>query len=172
MRAIIEWCNDNSGFVSAVLTLVTVLISILAIVISIKMARLPFKKKLRLSGTIGYVLGTGISTPTIGGFYVNVCNMGNREVNIKFLGFAVSKNQKKNRWDYDLLYNFNGSNRSEFPVKPTEIFEVFYPAEGFIKSLQSIDRRRSLFFFLQDTEGKTIKKKFKTVDEVLVQFGL
>ena len=36
---IIEWCNSNSGFVSAVLSVVGIVISVIAIVVSIRTAR-------------------------------------------------------------------------------------------------------------------------------------
>ena len=44
----IEWCNQNNGFISAILSIIGLLLSIIAIVISIHTARLPYKKKLLL----------------------------------------------------------------------------------------------------------------------------
>ncbi len=45
----IEWCNYNSGFVSAVLALSGLIISVVAIFVSISTARIPYKKKVVLS---------------------------------------------------------------------------------------------------------------------------
>lgn len=42
---VIEWCNNNSGFVSAVLSVVGIMISVIAVVISIHTARIPYVKK-------------------------------------------------------------------------------------------------------------------------------
>ncbi len=169
MNYIIQWCNENNGFISAVLSFLTVLISVIAIAISIKMARLPFKKKLKLSGTIGYVIGDDIDSMEIAGFYVNVCNIGNRPVSVKFLGFIISKD---GAGKFDRFYNIDGTNSCESPLMPTESFEVLYPAEGLIRSLQRINRKRILYYFIEDTEGGTQRKRFDSVDGVLRQFGL
>lgn len=47
INEIVLWCNYNQGFVSAVLTVMTLFISVLALVISIKLGMIPYKKKLR-----------------------------------------------------------------------------------------------------------------------------
>lgn len=41
----IDWCNNNMGFVSLLLSALTLFVSILAIVVSIHTAKLPYKKK-------------------------------------------------------------------------------------------------------------------------------
>lgn len=41
---IIEWCNNNQGFISAILSLLTLIASIIAIIISIVTSRLPLRK--------------------------------------------------------------------------------------------------------------------------------
>ncbi len=46
MSNIVSWCNANSGFVSAVLSLFSLITSIMTIFISVSVARLPYKKKL------------------------------------------------------------------------------------------------------------------------------
>ena len=40
----IEWCNENNGFISAVLAIASFLLSIFAIEISIIVAKMPYKK--------------------------------------------------------------------------------------------------------------------------------
>ncbi len=42
---IIEWCNSNSGFIQSILAALTVIISMIAIFVSIMTARIPYKKK-------------------------------------------------------------------------------------------------------------------------------
>lgn len=46
MSEIIKWCNLNTGFISAILSLMTIMISVLAIIISKRMTFIPYKKKL------------------------------------------------------------------------------------------------------------------------------
>lgn len=69
---IIEWCNNNQGFISAILSLLTLIVSIIAIIISIVTSRLPFKKKLLL--TCGSFIGIGVECT---GTHVTVTNVGN-----------------------------------------------------------------------------------------------
>lgn len=49
---IIEWCNLNSGFLTGVLSLLTLVVSVIAIVVSIHTAKLPYKKKIKLSSSV------------------------------------------------------------------------------------------------------------------------
>lgn len=46
---IIRWCNENNGFLTAILSLIGLVLSVTAIVVSIRTARLPYKKKLMLA---------------------------------------------------------------------------------------------------------------------------
>lgn len=48
MKELINWCNQNEGFLSFVLSAVTIVISIIAIKTSINAAKLPFKIKLKV----------------------------------------------------------------------------------------------------------------------------
>lgn len=45
---IIQWYNENNGFLTAILSLIGLVLSVTAIVVSIRTARLPYKKKLML----------------------------------------------------------------------------------------------------------------------------
>ena len=148
--AIVQWCNDNSGFVSAVLSLITIFISVLAIIISLRTARLPFKKRIKLSGSFDYVNEVGTEFSKTIGIYVNACNVGNRAVNIKYLGLAVSKKPQN---DYSLIRNLRGGNTSDDPIMPTEIFRIKYSVyDGFIDQLQQYDKNSILYLYLEDTE--------------------
>ena len=52
IEEIITWCNSNNGFATILLSALTLLVSIIAIIVSIRTARLPYKKKLIVSGGI------------------------------------------------------------------------------------------------------------------------
>lgn len=45
MQKVIQWCNTNQGFISAVLTMMTILISILTLRLTSKIGKMPFKKQ-------------------------------------------------------------------------------------------------------------------------------
>lgn len=48
VKEIIVWCNQNEGFLSFILSATTIIISILAIITSFKIAKLPYKIKLKV----------------------------------------------------------------------------------------------------------------------------
>ena len=46
MGQIIQWCNNNDGFTSAILSVIGLGLSVIAIWVSISTARLPYRKKI------------------------------------------------------------------------------------------------------------------------------
>lgn len=52
MERIIEWCNSNAGLLTGIQTLLTSIISIAAVVVSVKAVRYPYIKKVHLDWTI------------------------------------------------------------------------------------------------------------------------
>lgn len=56
MEQIIQWCNTNVGFVSGILALFSIVLSLVAIYVSIVVAKLPFKKKI----TVGFFTNLGL----------------------------------------------------------------------------------------------------------------
>ena len=58
MKYIIEWCNNNSGFIQSILACLTLLASLIAIVVSIKTSKIPYKKRMLL--TSGSYIGVGL----------------------------------------------------------------------------------------------------------------
>lgn len=63
---IIRWCNENNGFLTAILSLIGLVLSVTAIVVSIRTARLPYKKKLMLGSymSVGASRMTALSSQT------------------------------------------------------------------------------------------------------------
>ncbi len=45
---VIQWCNENVGFATIVLSGLTLLVSIIAVIVSLRTARLPYKKLLTI----------------------------------------------------------------------------------------------------------------------------
>lgn len=58
MGEIIKWCNDNNGFLTGILSLLTLFVSVFAVVVSIRTARLSYMKRLILSSDITILFGT------------------------------------------------------------------------------------------------------------------
>lgn len=48
VKDFMEWCNLNQGFLSFVLSLMTIILSVIAIIVSIKMAYLPFRSRIKI----------------------------------------------------------------------------------------------------------------------------
>ena len=84
IEEIITWCNSNNGFATILLSALPLLVSIIAIIVSIRTARLPYKKKLIVSG------GSFISAGGIG-LYITATNVGNRQLKISNIGFQIQK---------------------------------------------------------------------------------
>lgn len=161
----IEWCNENQGFVSALLTLVTILLSVIAIVVSISTARKPYKKKIMLatSLTLGVVTSPYIGNkPTVIGYAVSASNIGNRTVNITYLGFAVRIEGKLQR-----LYPFNRDLEGKGVLQPTETSEVQYLSEELVKGFSKIGHDTKVFACAIDSEGKEVLKSAGTVGALL-----
>lgn len=47
MENIIIWCNTNQGFISAILSITTICISVVAVITSKRIGKLPYKKKFK-----------------------------------------------------------------------------------------------------------------------------
>ena len=80
---IVQWCNNNDGFTSAVLSVIGIGLSIIAIWVSIRTARLPYKKKVILSSNtlIGVNTIPGIYAQTnIAGISVTITNVDRKSV--------------------------------------------------------------------------------------------
>ena len=84
VKEIINWCNSNNGFATILLSALTLLVSIIAIIVSIHAARLPYKKKLIVSG------GSFVSVGGIG-LHITATNVGNRQIKISNIGFRIKK---------------------------------------------------------------------------------
>jgi len=142
----INWCNDNQGFVTAVFSLLSLLISTIAIVISILTAKLPYKKALRISA--GSYFGVGSVLEDLQGVYVNALNVGNIPVNIIDLG---------------LLHN----NRRYINTK------TIAEARGILNQMDSVEqifnseylkvefrgKTGIVYAFAKDAEGRIYKKR-------------
>ena len=127
----IEWCNQNNGFISAILSIIGLLLSIIAIVISIHTARLPYKKKLLLGSSL--LLGVsriplrGTETSLVG-MSSTATNVGNRTISLTYLGFAIKKDGKLNK-----MYTDDRPFDSTATLDQTEMHNFQYSKAEIIK---------------------------------------
>ena len=99
MSELIHWCNDNNGFLTAILSAIGLFLSTIAIVVSIKTARLPFKKRIVIKTSTNLWVGMIPITNTIASgvqsISINVVNKGFRDVNITYLGIMIKNKREK-----------------------------------------------------------------------------
>lgn len=49
----ITWCNDNESFIGEILSMLTLIISIIALYASIRLAYIPYKKRILINPVFG-----------------------------------------------------------------------------------------------------------------------
>ena len=155
---LIEWCNTNNGFLTAILSLLTLVVSIIAIVVSIQTAQLPYKKRLILDSNITFLVGqnnfTGEINSCLNGITVNATNIGNRNINISFLGFAIRNNFKLQK-----MQTTGRSLGGTGILEPTSISTVEYSAQEMM-GFGKLNSRTKVYCCAMDTEGKTYLKYY------------
>lgn len=166
----IQWCNDDNGFLTAILSLIGLILSATAIVVSIRTARLPYKKRIMLSSTPviidpRLVPDVGIK-PKLFGMSVLATNTGNRTVNLQYLGYALKKDGEYTPLPilpYDHEFKFN----STASLASSEMFESQFCIDKLIKVFSRENRNIKLFMYAEDTEGKKYTKENGTVGDLL-----
>lgn len=145
----IEWCNVNEGFISAILSIVSILLSVLAVVISIIISKFPYKKKIAIS--FYTYLGAGSNT---GNDYYSVeaTNIGNRVIKVSFvgIGYKESGNWKK-------LYSIHMKNAQNEMLNINTTVNSVYEINGVNECLKN----HKLYAIAIDIEGKIYKRKIK-----------
>lgn len=149
----IEWCNANMGFASLLLSGLTFLVSVLAIIVSLQTSRLPYKKKLLV------VAGNFIS-PDDMGFHITATNIGNRNIKIKTIGFLIGKST---------YINTNTIFESRKILTQGEETSQYYNIDWLQAAIIKANVKESalIWAFVEDTEGKKYKKRFARVGKLL-----
>ena len=125
---IIEWCNNNQGFISAILSLLTLIASIIAIIL-----------------TSGSFIGIGFKCT---GTHVTVTNVGNRNIFIKNLGIKV---------EGQVFTNIKTIEESRIMLNPGETTtQYFYNSE--FSAFSKIQQNKKAYAYAEDSEGKKYKK--------------
>lgn len=147
MTDLIKWCNDNQGFLSALLAMLSVILSVIAIHVSITVAKLPFKKKISIGFYANILIGAE------GSFYsVSATNIGNRPIMITYVGLGFLK---KGKLQKVILTKRSMAEKKILNVN--EVLEERY-TEG---ELEEIRKNGRLYAMAFDVEGKVYKRKLK-----------
>ncbi len=155
MEIIINWCNGNNGFITAILSVIGLLLSVIAIVVSIRTARLPFKKKIKLTSSVNLDFSkkniTGEVLSNIMGISVNAANTGSRNVFITYLGLYVK--DKKSNCDKQKMTKIKDEITGTGMIAPAEIKTELYKKDDLLYSLSLLSENARIYLYARDTEG-------------------
>jgi hypothetical protein len=169
MLEIIKWCNWNTGFLTAVLSVVGLLLSSIAIFVSIRTARLPYIKKVKLSYSTDMAISidcvTRQSTSEIAGISVNVVNAGSRDINIAFLGLAVKV--KTFGGEYKKIVKTMSDITYTGILSPASIRTEFYKKEELLSLTTYFSKNAKLYVYVRDTEDQEHVKRLGCVNDIL-----
>lgn len=149
---LINWCNNNQGFIDMILSVSTLIVSLLAVIISIITAQLPYKRKIDI--TCGYSMGMDIDFE---GIYVTATNIGNRAVRICTIGFCVKNNT---------YFNKDTILQSTVILKPGDITTQYIDKRDYSIFKRNNSKNQKIYAFAKDETGKMYKKylcKIKTL---------
>lgn len=155
MSEFIQWCNENQGFLTIVLSALTLLVSIIAIIVSLHTARLPYKKKL--------LVKTGNTISSIGlGLHVTATNVGNRNIKISNIGFLIGN---------QIYINKNTLMESLIVIGQGDTTSQYYDLQEFRATLadMKISPSTKIYAFVEDTEGTRYKKKLTDVKSLFAK---
>lgn len=140
MNEVIQWCNDNNGFLTAVLSFLGLLLSVIAIVISIRTARLPYRKGLKQGASYNIVFSKNVITSQVNtqmaGISVTAVNVGARDINISFLGLAVK--DKSLGQSIQKMAGITSDIGGKGVLHSTELYEAVYSVSDLIQSFSQI----------------------------------
>ena len=144
--------------------LIAALISILAIIISIVTARLPYKKKLKLISSYKYgvmqtVMGSNLKSMFI---TVGVVNVGNRAVSTDYVGLGFYKDKRLQR-----VYPIDRALNCKEIVNPSQLFEIDYLIEEILRLQNIVSPDEMIYSVVVDTEGRVTKKRFGYLKNII-----
>ena len=161
----IEWCNQNEGFLTALLTFVGIILNFSAVIIAIKTARLPYKKKLLLSRFYNYGGIMGLDEePRMMGISVEAVNAGNRQINLNYIGLGINHKSEMHR-----IYNFDSMSEHKGKLNPSETISVLFESEKIAIACSRLKVRpeQKLYIYAIDSEGRKYKKRIGRVGAIL-----
>ena len=161
----IIWCNENYGFLTALLSIIGLILSVVAIVVSIHVARLPYRKKLLLGSfiSIGACVVPGESAKSnIVGLSASATNVGNRTVNITYLGYAIKQNGS-----FQKMFPINRDFVCQARLAPAEESDVLFYKKELMQLFSNQNPNSNLFVYANDTEQKEYYRKVGTIKTMI-----
>lgn len=135
---IIQWCNSNEGFINAILSILTLIISVIAIYSSIKLAYIPYKKRILINPVFGIKFDKYYLELTI-------ANSGNKLIGINSITVK-----------YGDTY-IGGNDKKKF-VEPSKTKKYFIDMDLREEEIK-YDKNAKVEIEIYDTEGKEYKFK-------------
>lgn len=160
----IQWCNVNNGFLTAVLSLIGLILSVIAIVVSIRTARLPYKKILLLGSSflVGVEFQLRGTETSLVGMSFTATNVGNRTISLTYLGLAIKKDHR-----FGKMYPVDRPFDCRETLEPSELFSVEFSRDEIIKGLSGENQNTKVYAYASDTEGTEYKKRIGTIGKVI-----
>ncbi len=153
---IVNWCNNNLGFLTAILSVLTVFFSFIAIVVSIRTARLPYKRKILLKLSFVASIGGGNKNYA----QVEAVNVGQLPIKVESIGLMFKK---------EYTYNFDTVSDSLKIIGRSESTSHMMDIESLQKlfSQKKYSDNMMIYGFIKDSEGNTYKKKLYNVKKLM-----
>ena len=150
LSTIIEWCNSNQGFVSGILSLLTLFVSIIAICISLYAAHIPYRTKVRIKTGV-YFYDRSYQPCVI------VSNYGNTQLLISYALVDTDVGKAIDKFVPGSLISIESGDKY---VGLTSVPISHFKDKPDLKN-------KVLYGYVQLANGKTYKKKLDTIDNVL-----
>lgn len=151
IQNLIQWCTANNAFINLILSLSTIIISIIAIIVSLTTARLPYKKKIKLSCGIAYNGASWMIS-------INAVNIGNRAVKIEMIGLLINSKQ---------LFDKGTIGSNQITLNPAAITTHYINCGDLQHICGGIAKETIVYAYVTDSEGKTYKEKTGTVADLI-----
>lgn len=149
MNFVIDFCNNNIGFVEALLSILTLSTSIIAIVVSLNTARLPYKKKTIMNFNSCFLITDCVSDDYF--YSVDITNIGNTPVYLQYFGLGTRISGRIQK-----ITSLSDLNHHKGRLGVGETLEVMYSKDVF----QELDVRKC-FLLSIESDGKHHIRKIK-----------
>lgn len=149
MGEFIEWCNSNQGFVSAILAMTSIALSVIAIVVSIRVAKIPYRKKI----AVAFYTNIGLNMSDDLCFYsIEATNIGNRIIKLNFVGIGYKENGS-----WMKCYSKVSATPTNTMLDINETADAQYT----VSDVKRLMADKTLYAIAIDIEGKMYKRRIK-----------
>ena len=168
VNTITLWTNNNQGFVTAIFSFATILLSAISVTIALRAIRTPYKKKLKLKVFIGskLVIGDTLGNEVLSHIKITAINYGNRVIQLTDLCLYCHPFRIQNP-----MQNI----KIQSKIYPSDIVSVEYDSyESFLfpKIEINIDKfkGKKWYAYAVDTEGEVYKERFREFERIVEKF--